>query len=163
MLRQCGHCGSFFDPGDPDRTTTVGDITLALPNLLICGNGKEVSLTRTQTHLMAILMRGFMSSEAVHANLFPNSSPDTIRVHILHLRRILAAIGSHSKIDCVTGYGYKLIGLGRGNTHDEGTVRIDSSRSAHVRMRGRAIKQPKSRSVGDRGSDTLPVGDCASG
>jgi DNA-binding response OmpR family regulator len=148
MLRQCGHCGSWYDVDNPDRTASFGDLTLVYPRLLIASQKKtETQLTKVQSHLMQILMRGLLSTEAVMGNLFPNSEngSEVLRVHVSHLRTKLKAIGSRTQIENIKGLGYRLVYHVANEVVDHGeyVIPIDNYRSAHVRTKGRGAGRPR--------------------
>lgn len=151
MLRECEHCGSMYDDSDPGKSIKSGDLSLVYPRLLICSrtNG-EVRLTRMQSNIMQILMRGVLSSEAVLVNFFPSSESgsDVLRVHISKLRSTLKAIGSRTRIENIKGLGYKLEYHSPNEevSHEEYIVPVDRYRSVNVRVRRRGPdKRPRKR------------------
>lgn len=107
---------------DPEAMA-VYDLELLPHERRLLVNGRAVELTTREFDILCSLAAhpGWVYSPerlADGTEEAPESSPDSIRVHIAHLRYKLAAAGARGAIGTVRGVGYRLEGMACAVTPD---------------------------------------------
>jgi DNA-binding response OmpR family regulator len=100
---------------DTPRAVTAGAISVDMGRRLVTVNGKEVRLNRTCFRILVELLRSapdVVTRGDLENLLWGDARPasDALRSHIYALRRAIDPPGGDSRIETVTGVGFRMRG-----------------------------------------------------
>ncbi len=103
-----------FTAGHRGEILQAGNLTLDPRSFEVTRGGTKISLAPKEFQLLEFFMRHpntFFKAETILERVWPSESytaPDTLRTHLLRLRRKLDVKGKPPVIETVPGVGYKL-------------------------------------------------------